>query len=320
MQRLLLVLLITTGAISLSGCGFFNRNSDVTEDPTTPTDQVNNPVPTVADGDLPGIPNGEESGDLVEVSANSPTVVARDLIQSTDPNERTIGVERTRSDPFAELTIPLIPPQPIEVPGSSTNAANGSSNNRRVASSSNFSPSGSTASRGGTGSASSAAASNANRGSSASGASGSSAGSNAASSSSAQQQQTRPEVAAPRQVTSSLPEIAALPEIPQPTTARAVRVSGVIDIGGAPYAIVQAPDEVERYVRQGERIAGGSVIVKRIDTSALEPRVILVENGIEVERFVTSAGAETAEDVPPPPSADVVSTISTLPELPTPRI
>ncbi len=313
MQRLLLVLLITTGAISLSGCGFFDRNSDVTEDPTTPTDQVNNPVPTVADGDLPGIPNGEESGDLVEVSANSPTVVARDLIQSTDPNERTIGVERTRSDPFAELTIPLIPPQPIEVPGSSTNGANGSSNNRRVASSSNFSPSGSTASRGGAGSASSAATSNANRGSSAS------AGSNAASSS-AQQQQTRPEVAAPRQVTSSLPEIAALPEIPQPTTARAVRVSGVIDIGGAPYAIVQAPDEVERYVRQGERIAGGSVIVKRIDTSALEPRVILVENGIEVERFVTSAGAETAEDVPPPPSADVVSTISTLPELPTPRI
>ncbi|MEA5463450.1 hypothetical protein [Leptothoe sp. PORK10 BA2] len=293
MQRLLLVLLITTGAISLSGCGFFNRNSDVTEDPTAPTDQGNTPVVKIPDPKLPGLPEGEESGNLVEVSANSPTVVARDLIQSTDPNERTIGVERTRSDPFAGLTIPLIPPQPIEVPGSE---ATGGANNRGVAASSNFSP-GSTAARAAAAGSTTAAA---GRGASSA-------------------QLTRPTVAGQRQVDSRFPEIAALPEIPQPTIARAVRVSGVINIGGSPYAIVQAPDEVERYVRQGERIAGGSVIVKRIDTSALEPRVILVENGIEVERFVTPA-ADAVEDVPASTPSDALSTISGLPELPTPGI
>ncbi|MEL6229762.1 MAG: hypothetical protein AAFR24_07615 [Cyanobacteria bacterium J06627_3] len=275
MQRLLLVLLITTGAISLSGCGFFNRNRDVAEDPTTLTDQPAQTVET-ADGKLPNLPEGEESDNVVEISANSPTVVARDLIQSTDPNERTIGVERTRSDPFAGLTIPLVPPEPIEVPEA---AGGGNSPNNQVAAGPNASPGGGTA-----------------------------AGA-----------QARPEVAGQQRLDSGLPEIAELPEIPQPTNARAVRVSGVIQLGGAPYAIVKAPDEVERYVRQGERIAGGSVVVKRIDTSSLEPRVILVENGIEVERLVTADGEATAEEVEPPADA-AVSTISTLPVLPTPGI
>ena len=277
MQRLLLVLLITTGAISLSGCGFFNRNRDVVEEPTTLTDQPAQTVET-SGGKLPNLPEGEESDNVVAISANSPTVVARDLIQSTDPNERTIGVERTRSDPFAGLTIPLVPPEPIEVP-ETAGGGNGRSGNQRVAASPN-------ASLGGGGTAGA---------------------------------QTRPEVADQQRVGSGLPEIAELPEIPQPTNARAVRVSGVIQLGGAPYAIVKAPDEVERYVRQGERIAGGSVVVKRIDTSSLEPRVILVENGIEVERLVTADGEVTVEEDEPPADA-AVSTISTLPVLPSPGI
>lgn len=279
MQRLLLVLLITTGAVSLSGCGFFNRdnsNDEVVEDPVIPTEQTTQSAET-ADGKLPTLPEGEDSGTVVAISPNSPTVVARDLIQSTDANERTIGVERTRSDPFAGLTIPLVPPQPIEIEGAES-SAQGQSDAAN--------------------SGSSDAASN-------------SAGSPA----------TRPGIAEARQVESSRPEIAALPEIPQPTTARAVRVSGVIQIGGAPYAIVEAPNEIERYVRQGERIAGGRVFVKRIDTGSAEPRVILVENGIEVERFVTASEEAVATDESSPePSADTVSTISTLPELPRPGI
>lgn len=278
MQRLLLVLLITTGAISLSGCGFFNRDSDVAEDPANPTESVIQPVEQT-DGDLPSIPEGEDSDDVVVVSENSPTVIARDLIQSTDPNERTIGVERTRNDPFAELTIPLIPPEPIEVP-EATGAATG-----------NTSPA-------------TAAASNA-------------PASGAASANAPQGQQ--PTVTA-RQVESGLPEIAALPEIPQPTTARAVRVSGVINVGGAPYAIVQAPNEVERYVRQGEPIAGGSVVVKRIDTGSLEPRVILVENGIEVERLVTASDEVVEEVDETEPETEAVSTIGGLATLPSPGI
>ena len=271
MQRLLLVLLITTGAISLSGCGFFNRNSDVAEEPTTPTEEaVNQPVETAED-ELPDIPEGEDSDSVVAVTENSPTVIARDLIQSTNPNERTIGVERTRNDPFAELTIPLIPPEPI-IPESDT--ANQPA-------------------------ADAAAQANANAG-------------NAANN------QGSP-VISERQVELGRPEIAALPEIPQPTTARAVRVSGVIEIGGSPYAIVKAPNEIERYVRQGERIAGGSVVVKRIDTGSIEPRVILVENGIEVERFVT-ASDEVVEEEDASPATEAVSAIGTLPTLPRPGI
>ncbi len=269
MQRLLLVLLITTGAISLSGCGFFNRGNDVADDPTAPTEEaVTQPVET-SEGDLPDIPEGEDSGSVVAVSENSPTVIARDLIQSTNSNERTIGVERTRNDPFAELTIPLIPPEPIEVPEANGNQS--AATNTTQAAANNTST------------------------------------------------QERP-VISERQVELGRPEIAALPEIPQPTTARAVRVSGVIQIGGSPYAIVKAPNEIERYVRQGERIAGGSVIVKRIDTGSIEPRVILVENGIEVERLVTAADEPIAEEEEPSPAADTVSTIGVLPTLPRPGL
>ncbi|ESA36699.1 hypothetical protein N836_06465 [Leptolyngbya sp. Heron Island J] len=273
MQRLLLVLLITTGAISLSGCGFFNRNSDVAEEPTTPTEEAATQSVETAEGDLPDIPEGEDSDSVVAVTENSPTVIARDLIQSTNPNERTIGVERTRNDPFAELTIPLIPPEPIEVPESNTGQP-------------------ATAATGAT----AQAGTNNNAGNA----------------------QGSP-VISDRQVELGRPEIAALPEIPQPTTARAVRVSGVIQIGGSPYAIVKAPNEIERYVRQGERIAGGSVVVKRIDTGSIEPRVILVENGIEVERFVT-ADEVVEEEEDTSPATEAVSAIGTLPTLPRPGL
>ncbi|MBX2863407.1 MAG: hypothetical protein KTR27_07605 [Leptolyngbyaceae cyanobacterium MAG.088] len=298
MQRLLLVLLITTGAISLSGCGFFSRDdvNDIVEDVT-----IENPSPEqsaeTADSDLPNLPNGEDSTTVVEGLQNSPTVIARDLIQSTDPNERAIGVERTRNDPFAELTIPFIPPEPIEVPETSQ-----ASGNRSTPSASNSGNTPSAASRSQT---------------TASGSSGTNANSGANSASNSQAQE-RPAVSR-RQVESSLPEIAALPEIPQPTNARAVRVSGIIQIGGSPYAIVQAPNEIERYVRQGERIAGGSVVVKRIDTGSIEPRVILVENGIEVERFVTASDA-VVEEEEEAPAAETVSTIGSLPTLPAPGI
>ena len=41
----------------------------------------------------------------------------------------------------------------------------------------------------------------------------------------------------------------------------------------------------------GDRIAGGAVRVKRIETLAFEPRVILEENGIEVSRPISSDAA-----------------------------
>lgn len=287
MQRLLLALLVITGAVSLNSCGLFGGGSD---DVAT-DDTVIEAVPTTIqsaeteDGDLPNIPEGQD-GTVVAVSANSPTVLARELIQSTDANERTIGVERTRPDPFAELTIPLVPPQPIEVEGG--------------------------------GGGSSGVASQANGGSNpaATGSSGAQANGGGSAQQSAANTE-KPVLAEPRTVESSSPEIAVLPEIPKPTTAQAVRVSGVMQIDGFPYAIIAAPEENERYVRQGERVASGRVLVKRIDTRSSEPRVILVENGIEVERFVTSSEEAIAEEETEAVS-ETVSTISSLPQLPGP--
>ncbi|NJM97799.1 MAG: hypothetical protein HC800_12150 [Phormidesmis sp. RL_2_1] len=63
----------------------------------------------------------------------------------------------------------------------------------------------------------------------------------------------------------------------------------------SPIAIVRSGNEPERYVRVGDRIAGGSVRVKRIETVAFEPRVILEENGIEVSRPIeANSGAPEA--------------------------
>ncbi|MEM9153353.1 MAG: hypothetical protein AAGB19_23265 [Cyanobacteria bacterium P01_F01_bin.3] len=92
--------------------------------------------------------------------------------------------------------------------------------------------------------------------------------------------------------------IATLPRIPQPVIAPTVSVSGIIQLGGEPYAIVSSGSEPERYVRVGDRLAGGSVRVKRIDTMAFEPQVILEENGIEVSRPVNSDGETAAPSTP----------------------
>ena len=114
------------------------------------------------------------------------------------------------------------------------------------------------------------------------------------------------------------------PEVIAPT----VSVSGIIQLGGEPYAIVSAGNEPERYVRVGDRIANGSVRVKRIDTLAFEPQVILEENGIEVSRPVESSGGqqESADAGPvvslPTPQVPVPNGGSNLPaiSLPTPPI
>ena len=47
-------------------------------------------------------------------------------------------------------------------------------------------------------------------------------------------------------------------------------------------------------MRTGERVADGQVLVKRIDMRSIEPRVVLEQNGIEVELSVAGV-AETAE-------------------------
>lgn len=73
--------------------------------------------------------------------------------------------------------------------------------------------------------------------------------------------------------------------------AQAVQVSGVVQVGDKVFAIVTAPNEpTSRYVQEGQRLAGGQVLVRRIETNRAEPVVILEQYGVEVVRAVGEGG------------------------------
>jgi hypothetical protein len=99
-----------------------------------------------------------------------------------------------------------------------------------------------------------------------------------------------------------LPDIPRLPRplpaalAPQPELARAVSVSGVVQIGSVVYAIVDAPDEPSsRYVQVGQRLSNGEIVVRRIDMNGSDSSVILEQAGMQVVRRVG--------DVPVTPAA-----------------
>ena len=113
-------------------------------------------------------------------------------------------------------------------------------------------------------------------------------------------------------------ELAPIPELlpppvppapPQPQTARAVTVTGVVQIGAVPYAIVDAPNEPHgRYVRSGQFLSNGQVLVKRIEMASgvIDPVVVLEEFGIEVSRQVGDPGVRPDPAGPNAPTGDVV--------------
>ncbi len=88
------------------------------------------------------------------------------------------------------------------------------------------------------------------------------------------------------------------PTLKQPSTevARAVEVSGVTNIGGTVRAIVKEPNEtITRSVSEGDYLAKGSVLVKRIQIdNDQEPSVILEQNGVEVIKPVKSTNSPIA--------------------------
>lgn len=95
-----------------------------------------------------------------------------------------------------------------------------------------------------------------------------------------------------------------LPELPKAETASAVAVTGVVKVGNETYAIVQAPGEpTSRYVKAGQRLSNGRILVKRIETRGSEPVVVLEENGIEVALEVGSGGTPEAPADGPADSA-----------------
>ena len=80
-----------------------------------------------------------------------------------------------------------------------------------------------------------------------------------------------------------------------PSLAKDVLITGVIELGGRPKIIVQAPEEASsRYVEVGEYLSNGQVLVKRIDINHFPtPRIILEQSGIEVAKTIGSESEET---------------------------
>lgn len=99
--------------------------------------------------------------------------------------------------------------------------------------------------------------------------------------------------------TGTLPNQPVAPPPPiYPNEARAVVVSGIIEIGNRSYAIVKAPGEpVARNVTVGDRLSGGRVRVQSINSFGGNSSVVLEQNGDSVTREV---GAPALPPLTPP--------------------
>ncbi|PZU98754.1 MAG: hypothetical protein DCE90_02780 [Pseudanabaena sp.] len=96
--------------------------------------------------------------------------------------------------------------------------------------------------------------------------------------------------------TSNRPSIVAPP--PDTQAAEGTVVTGTVEAAGTIYAIVKAFGETtSRSVSAGQLISNGKVLVKRIDTNAEPPIVVLQQNGVEVLRPV---GAPVVGATPSP--------------------
>ena len=95
-----------------------------------------------------------------------------------------------------------------------------------------------------------------------------------------------------------------LPQLPEPTLARTIEVTGVVEAGGVQSAIVKVPNEPARSVREGERLSNGQVLVKRIEVNrGPTPIVILEQFGQEVARQVGEGPSGAPAEQPASPTA-----------------
>lgn len=78
-----------------------------------------------------------------------------------------------------------------------------------------------------------------------------------------------------------------LPPLPEPTIANELVVTGVIMVKGIPHAIIEGPELKSTYVREGDYILNGQVLVKRIEATKGGPALVVFEElGIEVVKQV----------------------------------
>jgi len=92
-----------------------------------------------------------------------------------------------------------------------------------------------------------------------------------------------------------------LPPAPEPDSARAVTVTGILLIGREPEAIIKVPNEpTSRYVQVGQRLFNGGVLVKRIEMNqGSNPLVIFEQYGIEVARAVGEKPVNSSKQTTP---------------------
>ena len=85
-----------------------------------------------------------------------------------------------------------------------------------------------------------------------------------------------------------IPVVPAPPPPPSTDLATGTEVSGVVKVGNETQVIVKVPNEpTSRYVKIGQRLSNGQVLVKRVDLKeGADPIVILEENGVEVAKAV----------------------------------
>ncbi|MGF1459501.1 MAG: hypothetical protein ACFBSG_10795 [Leptolyngbyaceae cyanobacterium] len=279
--------------IPLGGLAFLSAGNDQEFDdfsegvPVNPDGGVVDPN-TTPDAGIEGtveVP-AEEEAELFEEAMlpGLPTAaeIARaELLPSTDPSERLNEIERERSDPYA--FVPIAPP-PKPAPPASNNSPNAAGNG------------------GGNGGSPPG---------------GATARPPAAPSSPQTGQGTNPSSPI-NPAASSEP----LPDLPEPTVvASQVQVTGVANVSGVTYAIIKAPGEPSsRYVRQGDRISNGKVLVKRIENSTgSAPVVVFEERGEEVALPV---GANSGSSEEPTASAPAISSnnLAVLPNLSLPNL
>lgn len=270
MQKKSLIACVGMFAILVSGCA----SEQSSNPPASPSPVAAQPFskPLVS----------EKNGDK---KANLATTRIPGLLQLTDPDERArqvqsgINVKKSQTDPFANLA-PLItfrtPAGNSGIPGGNTTSDSGTGGQTAGLPQPSSSPQGSQAPQSRTSQRVASRSNNSQR---------------AASRSSTPTTAFRP----------TIPTIAALPPLPEPTLARAVEVSGVVVVGGVAEAIVKAPNEATtRYVRAGQRLSNGQILVKRIEVNGgSDPIVILEQNGVEVSRAVgdkpsVASGSPTA--------------------------
>ena len=286
MRKLAFLALSGILALSVSGCNFFGGGEDTVTDQT-----VIEPVPSpTGEAEQPATDATEPAEEPVAEEPPAPpqVVASADLIQSTNSNERLRQINQgQRQDPFARVVVPP-PPAPAEpttttpgqvpqvptLPGGTPGAAPGGGQGQPGAGP------GATAPGGGQGRPGQATAQRPQ------GATPQQPGANPQQPG-AQAPGARPGTPSPLEA-----GIANLPPIPQPDLATAVVVTGVVQVGGTTHAIISAPNEpTSRYVRVGQRIANGQVLVKRIEMGgASEPVVIFEEQGVEVAKRVGEGG------------------------------